>query len=188
VNPNWGECYFDHFGRFLGSPCDRSVFERNDGSPRIQLLAYDNVFPNCRVFATLGLSHYADVLGQVGELIVPVDQRWDEVPYAVASVLFHMVGSGIALGWGVAVEGVDCILPDFARFSKKVALYITLPFGMPKEFGEVSCGEEVGRVFVGFFITRAEFELFCDKGARVLERTLEEHRVDPYSVTRASAV
>src|SRR5947209_16337544 len=104
MTANWGECYFDHYETFFSELTDRSIFEQDPESPSIQVLAYDQVFPDCRVFASLGLSHYAQELGKVGEVVVPVDDGWNDVPTLLANALFYMIQNRISLGWGIAID------------------------------------------------------------------------------------
>src|SRR5437773_304365 len=110
---NWGEVYFDHFGRFLGKPVAREVFAQDVRQPRIQVLGYDGIFGGCRAFCSLGLSRYAEDVGRVAEVLVPVDEAWDSVPYLVANALFAIVQNrSMGIGRGVAI-GLRGISPEF---------------------------------------------------------------------------
>jgi hypothetical protein len=185
---NWGERYFDHYERFFNDLADRSVFEQDPYSPSIQVLSYDRVFPGCRVFASLGLSHDAEELGQVGEVMVPVDDGWADVPTLLANALFYMIQHRMPLGWGMAIDGIQNICRRFVRSHNKQALYLTNPFGLPEGFAEVECREAKGRVYLGFFISQSEFELFAEQGASQFEDLLESKGVDPCSLNRPSVV
>lgn len=183
----WGACYFDHFVRFLGPPAGRTVFEQNSASPSIQILSFDNVFADCRVFATLGLSHYSAELGNVGEVFAPVDNCWNDLPAVLANALFYMVQHNLRLGSGIAIEGIRSIHPQFALKSQKAALYLTNPFGMPIGFETVSCGSETGRIYLGFLLSEAEMQYFSQNGADAFESLIESKNVDPYHLKRASS-
>lgn len=184
----WGECYFDHFVKFFGNPSGRMVFEQDAASPSIQVLSFDNVFQGCRVFATLGLSHYADELGCLGEVVAPADGGWNEIPTVLANALFHMVQHRMRIARGVAVGGVGRIRPRFAMSSQKTALYLTSPFGMPTGFEDVSCDGQIGQIYLGFLISEAELKYFAENGAEAFEDLIESKDVDPYNVMRATAI
>jgi hypothetical protein len=185
---NWGECYFDHFARYFRDPVAREVFAQGPEEHTIQVLAYDKVFEGCRLFASLGLSHYAEDVGQVAEIFVPADDGWDVVPGLVANALFYMVQKEIHIGWGVAVGGLDKVDPVFTRRFGKQALYLTNAYGLPEGSGEVLCNGLRGSLYLGLFLADAEYRLFLDEGAKGLEKALESKQVDPYHVARASIV
>jgi hypothetical protein len=184
----WGACYFDHFVKFFGNPSGRMIFEQDSASPSIQILSFDNIFEECRVFATLGLSHYADELGNTGEIVAPVDDCWQEVPVVLANALFYMVQNRMRLGRGVAIGGIGSIHQRLALSSQKSALYVTDPFGMPDGFESVPCNERVGRVYVGFFISDSEMKYFSKHGAESFEDLIETKDIDPYNLMRSSAI
>lgn len=185
---NWGECYLDHFSRYFHSPIAREVFSQDPDEHTIQILAYDHVFNSCRLFASLGASHYANELGNVAEIIVPVDDGWNLVPTLIANALFCMVQEEIHIGWGVAVSGLGKINADIARRFGKEALYLTNLYGLPEGASEVSCNGQHGRLYLGIFISGAEYRLFIENGATILESALEDKQVDPYHLARGSVV
>jgi hypothetical protein len=184
----WGECYFDHYERFLKNLTGRHIFEQDGGSPSIQVLAYDKVFSGCRVFASLGLTHYSQELGQIGEVVVVADDGWAELPFVLANALFYLIQHSISLGWGIAIGGIENISPGFVRSYQKHALYLTHPFGLPESFARVQCDGTQGYVYLGFFISKTEFDYFAMRGASQFEELLQSSRVDPYNLHRPSTV
>lgn len=183
---NWGACYFDHFTRYFQSPVTREVFSQEPEEHAIQILAYDNVFDGCRLFASLGLSHYAEELGKVAEIIVPVDDAWDAVPSLMANALFYMIQENMRIGWGVAIAGLGRVDSAFTGRFGKEALYLTNVYGLPDGSEEVTCEGRRGSVYLGAFITDAEYRLFLDRGAEGLESAFERQRVDPYHLARSA--
>ncbi|MBX7136248.1 MAG: suppressor of fused domain protein [Fimbriimonadaceae bacterium] len=185
---NWGACYLDHFAKWFRAPVARSVFEQGPYDPSIQVLSFDGVFEGCRVFATLGLSHYSADIGRVAEIVIPVDDEWAIVPGLVANVLFHMIQTRQHIGRGVAVSGLDRIDPSFCQRVGKRALYLTDIYGLPAGAERVICDGQSGALYLGLFISRGEYEMFRRDGAEGLEGEFERRGVDPYSVGRPSAV
>jgi hypothetical protein len=184
MSDRMGECYLDHYERFFKSPTTRNVFEQDNNSPSIQVLAYDNVFSGCRVFASLGLSHYSEELGQVGEVIVPVDEGWDDVPFLLANSLFYMIQQRMALGWGITINCIENICPEFVNAFQKPALYFTHPFGLPTEFSEVEYDGVFGHLYLGLFISNRELDYFLKHGAGQFEDVLQSSDIDPYNLRR----
>ncbi len=130
---NWGASYYDHLERLFRSPISRETFSQEPDEPTIQVLAYDRVFPRCRVFASLGLSHYARQVGRVAEVYLAVDDGWTEAGAILANALFYVIQNELPIGWGMAVGGVGAVTPAFAQQFAKTALYFTNPFGLPRQ-------------------------------------------------------
>lgn len=188
---SWGDCYFDHFGKHFRAPIGREVFAQDPNEPvepTIQILSYDNVFKGCRLFASLGLTHYVEAVGKVAEIIVPADDAWELIPGLMANALFYMVQEKMGIGWGVAIARLDNVNGAFARRFGKSALYITNPFGLPKGVEEVTCSGQHGSLYEGLFLAEAEYRFFLEHGAERLEAVLEASVIDPYHLARAPVV
>jgi antitoxin YqcF len=188
MSVNWGECYYEHFEHFLGSIFDREIFRQDDNLPSIQILSYDKVFKECRVFCSLGLSHYASEIAGTAEVYLPTDDGWSDTPYLLASALFFMIQSHMTIGWGLSIGGIDRILPQFAKDFNKTAIYLTNTFGLPNDFSKVRCGEEIGNIYLAIFISEAERDYFIQRGAEAFEVLLESNKVDPFSLRRSSCI
>ena len=186
-NLNWGEAFYDHLLKYLGNPVKRAVFRQSEAEPLIQVLEFDNVFPRCKVFCSFGASNYSDVLGVPAEVILPCDNGWEVAGGLLANALFYMMQHRMALGAGVAV-GLGPIASEFARKFGKTAIYFTSPFGLPAEFSIVRNNDHAGRVYLALFISQAEFDYFCDRGAAEFESHLQRARVDPYEISRHSSI
>jgi hypothetical protein len=184
----WGQYYFDHYEKHLRNLTGQSVFRQDDQSPSIQVLWYDKVFSGCRVFATLGLSHYSNSLGKVAEILVSVDSGWTDIPYLVANVLFYIVQHQMKLGWGMGVSGLGTINPDFAKMYNKEALYITNPSAFPEVLSHVRCNGATGDILMGLFLSKSEYAYFEQHGADKLEELLDMKEVDPFSLERPSVI
>jgi antitoxin YqcF len=188
MNIHWGECYYDHFTQFLGSPVDREIFRQDDSSPSLQVLAYDGVFKDCRVFCSLGLTHYSTNLNRIAEISLPVDDAWEDIPYLLANALFFMIQKNISVGWGISISGIEHISPQFTATFEKTAIYLTRPFGFPDGFSKVRCHQEIGNVYLATFISAAEHIFFQQHGARQFEALMISKDVDPFSLRRPSCV
>ncbi|HEY2953411.1 MAG TPA: suppressor of fused domain protein, partial [Verrucomicrobiae bacterium] len=127
---NWGDAFYDHMLRYLGSPVSRKIFRQNETSPFIQVLKFDNAFPGCKVFCSLGASNYSEVLGRPSEVILPCDNGWDAAEDLLANSLFFLVQERMELGSGVAIK-LDRLAAGFAGRFAKTAIYFTDPFGLP---------------------------------------------------------
>lgn len=183
---NWGECYFDHFTDFFGDPIDQKIFRQSAKEPSIQVLSYENVFPRCRVFCTLGLTHYKAIIKETAEVYLPVDKAWEIMPSLLCNSLFYIVQQRMAFGWGIAISGIEVTNPEFTHRYDKTALYFTLPFGLPSDFNKVTCNDEAGRMYLAFFISQAEQDFFSKHGAQKFQAHLESKKVDPYDLSRPS--
>jgi antitoxin YqcF len=118
---NWGACYYDHYTSFFHEPFERKVFRQDDQSPSIQILAFDKVIDNCKVFCSLGLTHYRERVKTIGELFMPIDGGWDDIPYIFANALFYLVQKPLTLTRGSSISGIEVIAPEFAsRVIKKL--------------------------------------------------------------------
>ena len=185
---NWGECYFDHYSKFFGEPVVRRAFEPFGSQWSLQVLEYAKVFAGCRVFATLGLSHYSRELGGVAEVIVPSDDGWDDVPPLLANALSLAIREEIPILRGTSIGGVGHISPLFgARFSKE-AIYLTRPHNLPEGALAVKCGHEMGKLLLGMFLSAEEAALLWADGPDALEDALEAGGADPFHLLRDSVV
>ena len=183
-----GECFYDHFTRFLGQPAGHTVFRSDTPEPSIQILAYDRVLADCRVFCSLGLTHYAQELMGVCEVFLPADDAWDEIPALLANALDYMTKKPVRLKRGTALGGMANINRQFTERFQKHALYFSLPFGMPDDFAMVDCGTLSGCVYLAAFITQAEYDYLLAHGPEQLERLLEDQLLDPYHLQRGSCI
>jgi hypothetical protein len=185
---SWGDCYYDHYARFLGAPAHRSIYRRDPSKPTVQLLEYEKVFSGCRVLCSLGLSHYVDELGTVAEVCAAVNGEFELIPRLLANALFYMIDAKMQIGWGLAIGGIDRIAPQFYLQYRKVAWYLTRPVNLPGDFYKVTCQRDEGRVYMAFLLTDGEFEYFKTNGAEPLEDRLTLANIDPFELDRKSAV
>jgi hypothetical protein len=180
---NWGEIYLDHYERFLGKPIDRSVFSQGKQSSGIQILQYANVFDGCATFASLGLTHYAVELKRVAEVVLAIDDGWNDAASILANTLFYLVQNRMELGWGISIAGVDRTDPAFADAYGKTAIYFARPQQYPREFASVPNG---GSMYAAFPISASEHRYFCENGALGFEEKLVG--TDVFDVDRASVI
>lgn len=188
---NYGELYYNHYNKFLGDPIDREVFMNNKDMPKIQILKYENVFEECFVYNTLGVSKYEEIIGENIEVSMVVDGAFNSTAYILANVLFYCIGNQIKMGRGIAISGIKSIDVKFVEKYDKSAVYFTDPFAFPDEYSEVlteSKDNKDGRVLLAFFISQSEYEYFRKHGTEKFEDLLEEKNVDPFNVSRKSAI
>ena len=56
---SWPDAFLDHYARFLGQPSGAEIYRHTGLEHGIQILRYDQVFPDCKTYCTLGFSHYS---------------------------------------------------------------------------------------------------------------------------------
>lgn len=184
----WGELYYDHYEKYLNSPVKREIFQQNESLPTIQVLIYENVFAGCKLFCTLGLSHYRATLNGVGEICMAADGGWDEIPSILANVSFFLVQQRKKLGWGIGVGGVGKAVSSFANQFGKDSIYLTKPFCFPQGFYQVGQDQHhIGKMYLALPISPQEYSYFLDFGAHAIEELLEDAEVDPFNLKRISA-
>lgn len=188
MSVNWGECYYDHYTRFLGHPVEQEIFRQSDNLPSLQILSYNKVFEGCQVFCSLGLSHYSLEVGGTSEVYLPIDDGWKDAPYLLANTLFFLIQNNMTMGWGLSISGIEQILPRFTDDFNKVAIYFTNALGLPEDFSVVNCSSMAGKIYLAIFISKAEHEFFKQQGAEEFESLLEARKVDPFSIRRPSCV
>ena len=142
------------------------------------------------MFSSLGLSKYASILGTIAEVSLVTDCAFDESSRILANTLFYCVDKKIRIGRGVSIGGVSSIDEDFSRLFDKNALYFTMPYAFPDGYERVipPGSPDEGLVYLSFFITQREHELFIDKGADVFENILEDKDIDPFDIKRVSSI
>jgi hypothetical protein len=174
----WDRCYYQHFTSYLGKPFDREVYQSDDDSPPLQVVTYDQRYPGYRLYASLGLTAYADDIRQVAEVVVLADEGRKVLPFLFVNALFFVVRQRIPLASKFAIGGVDRLAPDFAERFDKAALYfmqVTPEDEFPEGFEKVGCPDagEVGQVYQGLFISEAEHEFLKRSGGPALEERLK---------------
>lgn len=185
-----GECYLDHFERFFGKAVAREWFALDEISPPIQVLSFDHVFPECRVFCSFGFSRYALTVHSLCEVFVAVDDGWEDVPLLLARALFGAIENRMSVVPGMAIYGLESFAPEFTREYGKSALYVASLSALetlPQDVATVSLGDRVGSVYVATFISSQEVAFWQRYGAPAMERLLEKQRVDPMWLRRPSA-
>lgn len=183
----WGECYLDHYARFLGEIQKRRVYEPFSANRSIQHLEFGDVFEGCLVFASLGLSHFRRELGGTLEVMMPIDDGWEEASPILANALSLAIRDELPLRRGVAISGVANLAPQFKLRFDKEAIYLTDPYELPEEAHAVQCEGKEGALLLAIFISDAELGLLRSGGPDALESLLEEQGVDPYQISRPSA-
>lgn len=191
ISMSWGEVYYDHFSRFFREPVCRKIYSGLSGeSQRIQILGYDKVYSQARVFASLGLSHYSEGVGNRAEVVLVSDADYDQVSRVFANALFHLVSKKMQIGWGVAVGGLTSSFPEFSKSHDKEAVYITNCYALPEGIERVSSTSLNGNGFVywAFLISGSEYRYFKRVGAEQFEDRVQSSGVDPFQLSRSSFV
>lgn len=187
---NYGEIFYNHYNKFLGEPIDREVFKNNNEMPSIQVLKYENVFDECLVYNTLGLSKYEEIIGDNVEISMVVDGAFNSTGYILANALFYSIGKEMKIGRGVAIGGIDKIDKEFVEKYDKKAIYFTDPFAFPEKYSNIFTenNDEFGKILLAFFISQEEYNYFINYGTEKFEDLLEEKDVDPFNVDRVSSL
>lgn len=189
---NYGELFYDHYNLFLGNPVDREVYRNNNDMPSIQIIKYENVFEECLVYNTLGLSKYEEVIGAKIEISMVVDGAFNSAGYILVNSIFYCLGNQIEIGRGVAIGGIQSIDQSFVEKYNKNAIYFTVPFAFPEEYSYVQTEDKdkdkSGEILLAFFISQSEYDYFKLYGTEKFEDLLEEKGIDPFQVSRKSII
>jgi hypothetical protein len=190
MTENWGAAYLDHYEKYFRQPVEGQTFTSNEqpDGPAIQILTFEEVFKECRVFASLGLTHFADQINGICEVYMPVDAGFSSVPAILAHTLFYLVQEKFSIGYGISIGNLEMTHKAFSAKYNKSAVYFANPYGLPLEFIKVRFGEQYGMILLAILLSRQEHEYFLDRGAIGLGRLLKEKRVDPYNISRPSCV
>jgi hypothetical protein len=150
-------------------------------------MAFDDVFGGCRAFCSFGLSNYAELLGEVSEVVLPVTTGWEVSPEILIFALTQIITRVEKIGWGITVQFRE-EFPDFVKDYQKVALYLALPDNFPKDFRQIRCDGELVQLYHAFFLTEAEYKLKLREGASRLEDTLQKCGPDVFDLSRKSCL
>lgn len=176
-----GESILQHYEKFLGNFGDCLVFRANEETPSIQLLMYDNVFEGCKTYATLGLSKFFGKINNMCEIVLAIDDDWDNAATMLANSLFYVIQNGLNFGRGTYIEGIKSIAPFFYEKHKKNAIYFTETYMFPDEFSKV---EDNIKMYMAFFVSEEECKIIREQGCEVFEEYLEKQAVDVMNLNR----
>ncbi len=188
MNEDWGDAYLSHYEKYFRPPVESQSFvSLGTDSPTIQILRFDKVFKGCRVFASLGLTHFSNEIHDICEIYMPADDGWEVIPKILANTIFYLVQKRFSVGQGTSI-GIESFDLGFSSRYNKSAVYLAHTYGLPEEFGDIKLREQYGRIFLAILLTRQEHNYFADHGAKNLEKLLMEKGVDPYSISRPSCI
>jgi hypothetical protein len=185
---NWGEEFYEHYEKFLKTAVDRKIYQSPDGNSSIQILVYEKVFKGCKVFASLGLTHYISDVKNVAEVVLVVDDGFEYCPTILANTLFYMINEQLPMTRGASVKGIRNINREFVDKYGKNVLYFTAPFAFPDEFQIVDSCFEKGKIFMACLISDDESGYLKEFGADRFESSLEQQCVDVFDIRRPSIV
>jgi hypothetical protein len=188
----WDRCYYQHFSRYLGKPFDRETFSQGPDSWPLHIFTFDQRYaPRYRVYASIGLTAYEGEVRELAEAIILADAGGKVVPFLFVNALFFITQRRIALSSKFAVGGIDRLAPPFAEQFDKAALYfspVTPADEFDKGFERVECGEDVGLIYQGTFISEAEHEFLRRHGGDAFEEKFRAQDADLCSLLRPSCV
>ena len=174
-----GENILDHYNQFLGDYIGADVYTDNDYE--IQILGFPNAIKDSLVFASFGLSKYGQ--GNCCEVILPVDDLYDECAEIFANSLFYALSNNMSIDRGLLIEGADSIIEGFSEKCGKTALYFTDVYFFPEEFSFV---DNKFHIYIGFFVSKEESEYIKKYGSEQFEDLLEGKEVDVIDIKRKS--
>lgn len=175
-----GENILDHYNQFLGDYIGADVYTNNDYE--IQILGFPNAIKDCLVLASLGISKH-DYHGDCCEVILPLDDLYDECAEIFANSIFYALSNNMSIGRGLLIEGTDSIIDGFSDKCGKTALYFTDVYVLPEEFALV---DNKCHIYMGFFVSKEESEFIKKYGSEQFESLLEEKDVDVIEIKRKS--
>ena len=96
-----GETILDHYNQFLGDYIGTDVY--TNGDYEIQILGFPNAIKDCLVLTSFGLSNHA-CQGDCCEVILPVDDLYDESAEIFANSLFYALSNNMNIGRAAGEE------------------------------------------------------------------------------------
>ena len=180
---NLGEKILDHYIEYLGDYAGADRY--GDKDKEIQILGFPGVFEGCMVFATFGLSKYPEVIGNRCEVVLAVDDRFNECAEILANSVFYILSNRMDFGKGVLISGADSIVEGFSSACGKSALYFTDATMFPEEFSTV---DDECKIYMCFFVSENEAMFFRKNGSSEFEDLLEKKDVDVISLNRESVL
>lgn len=178
---NIGELIINHYEEYLGIFEEARLFKGDENMPSIQLLQYDKVFDGCKVYASLGISKFSELIQNTCEVVMIVDDDYQNTCSILANVLFYIIKNNMSFGRGTYVEGIKNINQDFSFKHNKDAIYFTEPYAFPDEFSDIS--KDV-KMYLAFFISEKECNYIKKHGCEKFEDYLEENNVDIMDINR----
>lgn len=184
-----GEVIYEHYERYFKKPATNKIFEGKEESSSIQVLGFNNVIKNCKVFCSLGLTHYSVEVGSYSEVVLVVDDGFNQAPVVLANSLFHIVNSRMRISDGTCVKGIKNISEGFYSSYQKDAIYFTEPFCFPDSFASVVCSSGFEICFyLAILLSEDEAGYLSEYGPDRLEGLLEAEGVDVFDIKRKSIV
>ena len=180
---NLGEIILDRYKEYLGQYIGADLYSNDECE--IQLLGFPEAVENCLVFSTLGLSKYSDFINNECEILLAVNEAYDECANVFMNSVFYILSNKMNFGRGVLIEGTDSIVKDFSAKHDKSAIYFTDVYILPEEFSVIS---DSCKVYMGFFVTKQEAEYIKQYGCEKFEDKLEEADCDVIDLNRKSVV
>lgn len=180
---NIGELLLNHYEHYLGEYIGADTY--NNGQQLIQLLGFPKAVENSMVFATFGLSKHSDMINNQCEIILAVDENYDECAEIFANSVFYILSNKMNFGKGILIEGVGNIVDGFVEKYHKSALYFTNIFLLPEDFAFVN---DICRIYMCFFISKEEAEFIKKNGSEKFEDLLEKSEVDVIDLKRKSVL
>ena len=86
---NMGELLLNHYEHFLGNYIGADVY--NNGQQEVQILGFPKAIENSMVFATFGVSKHSDMINNQCEIILAVDENYDECAEIFANSVFYIL-------------------------------------------------------------------------------------------------
>jgi len=187
---NLGEAYLDHYERTLGRFASNFHTRFEHDGATVQLLDFAGAMQDTHVLASLGLTHYQDLLGEVMEVVVPLSELNEVVEDAVVASLTFLLNLRVTVPEVSYLRHLHRSVPEFAERYEKVAFAFAEPYPFPDSFAQVplSKASSLGKVRMGFFLSEAEVRLVEREGFDTLATLLEEQRVDVIDLRRPSVV
>jgi hypothetical protein len=188
MSVHWPRIFWQHYQRHFGKPYDWQDYEQDQLTTPLRLVTYDRAYREFKVFASVGLTEYAEELRTLGEVIALADAAPNDVPVLLVNALFFMINKCIPLASRCCIGGVDVLLPRFAEQFGKAALYFMPATGFREGFDRIEADGETAQVFQGIFVSPQEHAYIGRHGGEEFEARLQDSDADPCSLRRPSLV
>mgnify|MGYP003248946486 FL=1 len=146
-----GELILNHYQYFLGDYIASDPY--SDNTHQVQLMGFKDVIEDCLLFATFGMSGYAEEIKNCCEVVLATECDYDKCAEIFMNAIFYILENKMNFGKGVLIEGINNIDAEFSKKYNKTALYFTNIYILPEEFAIIN---NQCKIYMAFFVSEKE--------------------------------
>ena len=178
-----GELILNHYQYFLGDYIASDPY--SDNTHQVQLMGFKDVIEDCLLFATFGMSGYAEEIKNCCEVVLATECDYDKCAEIFMNAIFYILENKMNFGKGVLIEGINNIDAEFTKKYNKTALYFTNIYILPEEFAIIN---NQCKIYMAFFVSEKEAQYIKEKGSEKFEDVLEQNNIDVINIDRESVI